>query len=96
MYETYQQYAGKARPKPRWTPELLANIAIKFAAGGMLDDAEKIANTLVKAMKDYEKNAEVLSALVRYYKNVDTDKSIQYKNTLLDLYPDSIEARHIH
>ena len=96
IYETYQHYAAKAKPRPRWTPELLANIAIKFAAGGKLEDAEKIANILVKAMQDYEKNAEVLSALVKYYKNVDDDKSIQYKNTLLDLYPDSIEAKHVH
>ncbi|MGD8925704.1 MAG: rhomboid family intramembrane serine protease [Thioalkalispiraceae bacterium] len=96
MFETYQHYAAKAKPKPRWTPELLANIAIKFAAGGKLDDAEKIANILVKAMKDFEKNAEVLSALVKHYKNVDADKSVQYKNTLLDLYPDSAEAKHVH
>lgn len=96
IYDTYQHYASKAKPKPRWTPELLANIAIKFAAGGKLDDAEKIANILVKAMKDFEKNAEVLSALVKYYRNVDADKSTRYKNTLLDLYPDSIEAKHVH
>lgn len=96
IFETYQHYAAKAKPKPRWTPELLANIAIKFAAGGKLDDAEKIANILVKAMKDFEKNAEVLSALVKYYRNVDAEKSTRYKNTLLDLYPDSVEAKHVH
>ena len=96
IFETYQHYAAKAKPKPRWTPELLANIAIKFAAGGKLGDAEKIANILVKAMKDFEKNAEVLSALVKYYKNVDADKSVLYRNTLLDLYPESAEAKHVH
>jgi membrane associated rhomboid family serine protease len=95
IHDTYQHYAKRARPKPRWTPELLANIAIRFAAGGRLNDAEKIANTLVKAMKEFEKNAEVLSALTKYYKDVDDQKTVLYKNMLLELYPDSIEAKHV-
>lgn len=95
VFETYQHYATNAKPKPRWTPDLLANVAIKFAAGGNIEDAEKIANLLVTSVKEFKKNAEVLSSIARYYKNKDEEKQAHYSNMLLELYPDSMEARQV-
>ncbi len=95
VFETYQHYATNAKPKPRWTPDLLASIAIKFAPGGYIDDAERIANLLVTSVKEFKKNAEVLLKIAKYYKNKDEDKKTQYSNMLLEFYPDSIEAKQL-
>jgi len=85
IHDTFTDYAAKAKPKPRWTPELLITIAIKFAACGYLDDAEKLVNYLIKAKQDFARNAEGLSALVRYFNGVDKQKVTQYQQLLLRL-----------
>jgi len=95
VFETYQHYATNAKPKPRWTPDLLASIAIKLVAGGNIDEAEKIANLLVSSVKEFKKNAEVLSSIAKFYKNKDQDKQTHYTNMLFDLYPDSMEAKQL-
>jgi len=95
VYETYQHYANNAKPKPRWTPDLLASIAIKLASGGNIEDAEKIANLLVNSVKEFKKNAEVLLTIAVNYKNVDEEKRANYLNMLLENYPDSEEAKGI-
>jgi len=93
IHDTYRHYASKAKPKPRWTPELLCNIAIKFAANKKLSDAEKIINYLCKAAENHPGNPAALSALTKYFNGVDADKSVLYKQKLLELYPNSDEAR---
>ena len=94
IHDTFVEYAAKAKPKPRWSLELLISIAIKFAACGYLDDAEKLVNYLIKAKHDFSRNAEGLSALVKYYNGVDKQKMTHYQQMLLQLYPDSTEAAH--
>lgn len=94
IHDTFTEYAAKAKPKPRWTPELLITIAVKFATCGYLDDAEKLVNYLIKAKKDFPRNAEGLSALAKYYNGIDKQKVIHYQQLLLLLYPDSAEAVH--
>ncbi len=95
IHDVFTEYAAKAKPKPQWTPELLISIAIKFAASGFLDDAEKLVNYLIKAKKDFARNAEGLSALAKYFNGVDKQKVSHYQQLLLQLYPDSSEAGHI-
>lgn len=92
IYETYRQYASSAKPKPRWSPELLCSLAMKFAAHKKLQDAEKITAYLLKAAADCKGTPAVLLALSKYYNGVDADKNRQYRQTLLQRYPDSQEA----
>jgi len=95
IYATYRHYANHAKPKPRWTPELLINIAGKFAANQKLTDAEKIIIALLKSAPTFSRNAEGLASLIKYYNNVDQVKYQKYKTILLERYPDSNEAQHI-
>ncbi len=93
IHHTFTQYASRAKPKPRWTPEMLISLVTRFAANNYLDEAEKLINYLIKAKQDFTHNAEGLSALVKYYNGKNKDKSVHYKNLLIDLYPDSPQAK---
>ena len=89
------EYAGKAKPKPRWTPELMISMATRFAANGYLDDAEKLVNFLIKAKADFHRNPEGLAALAKYFNGKDKQKMDHYRELLLSLYPSSSEAQHL-
>ncbi len=93
MNDIFTDYAARAKPKPRWTPELLLNLAIRFAANGFLEDAEKIVNHLVNAARDFPRNAEGLYALARHYNGKDRDKASHYQQMLIQLFPDSQQAK---
>ena len=96
IHDTFTDYAAKAKPKPRWTPELLISMATRFAACGYLDDAEKIVVFLLKARADFTRNAEGLAALAKYYTGKNKQKAEQYRALLLENYPHSPEAQHIN
>lgn len=95
IHDTFTEYAAKAKPKPRWTPELLMSMATRFAACGYLEDAEKIVNFLLKARADFGRNAEGLAALAKYYTGKNRQKAEQYRELLLEKYPHSSEAQHM-
>jgi membrane associated rhomboid family serine protease len=95
IHDTFVDYAAKAKPKPRWTPELMISMATRFAAAGYMDDAEKLVNFLIKAKADFRRNPEGLAALAKYFNGKDKQKMDHYRNLLLSLYPDSSEAQHL-
>lgn len=93
--DAFVEYAARARPKPRWTPELLISMATRFAAAGYLEDAEKLVNFLIKAKADFHRNPEGLAALAKYFNGKDKEKMDYYRTLLLKLYPGSSEAQHL-
>lgn len=95
VHDTFVEYAAKAKPKPRWTPELLISMATRFAANGYLEDAEKLVNFMLKAKADFNRNPEGLAALAKYFNGKDKQKMVHYRNLLLSLYPNSNEALHL-
>lgn len=95
VHDTFVDYAARAKPKPRWSPELLISMATRFAAAGYLDDAEKLVNYMVKAKADFHRNAEGLAALAKYFNGKDKQKMEHYRSLLLTLYPHSNEAQHL-
>lgn len=95
IHDTFVEYAAKAKPKPRWTPELMISMSTRFAAAGYMDDAEKLVNFLIKAKADFRRNPEGLAALAKYFNGKDKQKTDHYRNLLLRLYPDSNEAQHL-
>ena len=95
IHDTFVEYASKAKPKPRWTPELMISMATRFAANGYLDDAEKLVNFLIKAKADFHRNPEGLAALAKYFNGKDKQKMDHYRELLLSLYPSSSEAQHL-
>jgi hypothetical protein len=95
IHDTFVEYAAKAKPKPRWTPELMISMATRFAAAGYLDDAEKLVNFLMKAKPDFQRNPDGLAALAKYFNGKDKLKMEHYRNLLLSMYPDSNEAQHL-
>jgi len=95
IHDTFIDYAARAKPKPRWTPELMISMATRFAASGYMDDAEKLVNFLIKAKTDFTRNAEGLAALTKYFNGKDKEKMERYRELLLRLYPHSSEAQHL-
>ena len=95
IHDTFVEYASKAKPKPHWTPELMMSMAVRFAATGYMDDAEKLVNFLLKAKADFQRNPEGLASLVKYFNGKDKRKQDHYRNLLLSRYPDSSEAQHL-
>ncbi len=93
IHSTYRHYASHAKPRPRWTPELLARIAEKFAHNQKITEAENIINYMIKSIPDFERNAVGLAILIENYKNREQDKYDKYLKMLLELYPDSAEAQ---
>jgi len=91
IYDTFQEYASKAKPKPRWTADMMIDIVIRFAANGYLKEAEKLMATLLNSMREFPRNAEGLQALAKNYTGKDKEKAQHYKQTLLDLFPDHAE-----
>ncbi len=95
IHDTFADYAARAKPKPRWSPELMISMAIRFAASGYMDDAEKLVNFMIKARVNFNRNAEGLAALTKYFNGKDKQKMDHYRKLLLSLYPDSSEAQHL-
>jgi membrane associated rhomboid family serine protease len=93
IHDTFVEYASKAKPKPRWTPELMISMAVRFAAAGYLDDAEKLVNFLLKAKANFQRNPEGLASLVKYFNGKDKQKQDHYRKLLFSLYPESSEAQ---
>lgn len=93
IHDTFLEYAARAKPKPRWTPELMISMATRFAAAGYLEDAEKLVNFLIKARADFHRNPEGLAALAKYFNGKDKQKMDHYRMLLLKLYPGSSEAQ---
>lgn len=96
IHDTFVEYAAKAKPKPRWTPELMISMATRFAASGYMEEAEKLVNFMIKAKADFSRNPEGLAALAKYFNGKDKLKMDHYRNLLLNLYPNSNEALHLH
>ncbi|VAW96371.1 hypothetical protein MNBD_GAMMA21-1002 [hydrothermal vent metagenome] len=93
IHATYRHYASHAKPRPRWTPELLAGIAMKFSAHQKITEAENIINYLIKSIPDFSHNAAGLATLIEFYKNREQAKYEKYLKILLELYPNSTEAQ---
>ena len=95
IHSTYRHYATNAKPKARWTSDLLINMALKFITIDELKDAENIINSLLKSMPDFARNADGLAALAKYYKEVEPEKHERYKFMLQKMYPNNDLAKHV-
>ncbi len=96
IHDTFQEYASKAKPKPRWTPDLMISIATRFAANGYLDDAEKLMASLLTNLRDYPRNPEGLLALAKGFVGKDKEKAQRYRTMLLEMFPGSPEAKQFN
>lgn len=95
VHDVFVEYAGRAKPRPQLTPDIMVTLALRFAANDFLADAEKIMNYLLHAKREFARNAEGLSALVKYHNGKDKVKAEHYKQLLLQNYPHSAEAQHL-
>ncbi len=95
LHDVFVDYAGKAKPKPQFNPDILITLALRFAAHDYLEDAEKLVNYLLQAKKDFGRNAEGLAALVKHYQGKDSRKVEHYRTLLLQSYPHSMQAQHL-
>ena len=73
----------------------MISIISRFALNGYLDEAEKLMQLMLNSMRDFPRNAEGLYALAKYYIGKNKEKALQYRELLLELYPDSDEAKQL-
>jgi len=94
--DTYNEYIRKAKPGPRFNPDQLMTLAIRFAGAGYLDDAEKMVVHIVQKQKGFTRNPEGLMALANGFRRGDQPQLYRkYLSVLLERFPHSPEAEHV-
>ena len=94
-HETYNQYVSSAKGGPRFSPEQLMSLALRFAAGGYVDDAEKMIVHIVQKKPDFSRNPEALMALANAFRRHQKPELYRkYLAALVKYFPNSDEARH--
>jgi TolA-binding protein len=84
----------RARPAPRLRPDLLANLAKRFADANYQDDAEKLAALLQRAAPAHQALPSVLLALARgYYRAQHREKFEATLAVLMRQFPGTEEAQ---
>jgi len=95
QHDTFVDYVRRVQPNVRLNPEQMMNLALRFAARGFLEDAEKIIVHLTNRLGDFRRNPEGLMALATHFRRADNrQKAEHYLRLLRQRYPDSPEARH--
>lgn len=91
LFDIYQGYINKS-PRTLLKAEQLLTLAIRFANGEHIDEAEKIIIFLTKRKPEYQRNAEGLMTLINQFKKINKQqKSSQYFSILEKCYPGSKE-----
>ncbi len=94
QHETFVDYVRRVQPRVRLSPEEMMNLALRFAARGFLEEAEKIIVHLTRRLGDFRRNPEGLMALVTHFRRANQrQKAEHYLRLLRQKYPDSPEAR---
>lgn len=95
LHDVFIDYMERVQPNARLSPDQLIMLALRFAAGGFIEDAERIVLYLTTRKSDFQRNAEGLMALAtQYQRQNNPGKAQKYLNMLLECYPDSSEALH--
>lgn len=95
LHDTFIAYVEQVQPNVKLTADQLMSLALRFASGGYLEDAEKIVLYLTTRKNDFARNPEGLMALANHYqRNNNRNKAEKYLKMLLECYPDSREAVH--
>lgn len=93
LYDTYHDYVTKSS-QTRLKADQLLSLAIRFAKGAYMEEAENIMSYLTRRKPDYSKNAEGLMALLNQFKKSDQpDKFEHYFAILEKTYPGSKELQ---
>lgn len=91
LFQTYYDYVNKATRTMLKADQLLA-LAIRFAKGGHIEEAEKIISFLTERKPGYVKNAEGLMTLLHQFKKSNQQEKFRHYFTLLERhYPGSKE-----
>ncbi|HWT71465.1 MAG TPA: rhomboid family intramembrane serine protease [Oxalicibacterium sp.] len=94
IHQLFHEYLDTARPAPRLRPDLLANLAKRFADANYQDDAEKLATLLQRAAPAHSALPSVLLALARgYYRAQRREKFEATIAALMRQFPDTEEAQ---
>ena len=93
-HAVYIEYAKLAKPGPCFAPDLLLNLAARFAAMDYLQDAEKLAHYLIKKQPASTALPGVVLAVAKaHYRAGKMEKYRDYLKLIARLFPDTKEAR---
>ena len=93
IHADYLDYQRVAKPGPKLEPDLLARLAMRFAAIGRMEDAEKLARELWFGTPRHRELPAVLLVLARgYHRQGQRDKFASTLERLLRLFPEAPEA----
>lgn len=93
IHSVYKEYSEIAKPSAKFTTDLLYNLAMVFSNNNYLDDAGKICHYLLKHDNNMDKQPELLLSVINGFKKANlSEKYQQYKNLLIQNFPDSKQA----
>jgi membrane associated rhomboid family serine protease len=94
IHQLFLEYLDTARPAPRLRPDLLADLAKRFANANYQEDAEKLAGLLQRGTPNHRALPSVLLALARgYYRAQRREKFEATLASLMREFPHTEEAQ---
>ncbi|MGD8525239.1 MAG: rhomboid family intramembrane serine protease [Thioalkalispiraceae bacterium] len=93
LFDIYQEYINRS-PRTLLKAEQLLSLAIRFANGSHIEEAEKIVLYLTQRKPEFKRNAEGLMTLINQFKKRNKEnKYMQYFSILEKCYPGSKECQ---
>lgn len=86
--EVFRDYVTRAKPGPKLNPDILLSLAMKFAAGNYMEEAEKITGFFLKKQLNIKGLSEILLLMVKRYKESNPKKANDYLAVLASLDPE--------
>jgi len=93
LFNIYHEYISRAS-HTQLNAEQLSRLAIRFAMGSHIEEAEKIILFMIERKPDYRLNAEGLISLISQFKKLNNQQKLTlYFSILEKLYPQSKELQ---
>lgn len=94
LHAAFQTYWTTAKPRPRLSTDQMARLAIRFARGGRLVDAERLTKLLLNQAPNHPALPSALLGLVRAELGRNgRERAMEHGRTLAARFGDSAEAR---
>lgn len=90
----FREYMSCAKPAPKLGRDLVAKLAKRFAVAGQCEDAAKLVEYLRRNTPNHAELPTIMLALANgYYRTQRKDQFVTTLNALIELFPQSGEAR---
>lgn len=86
--EVFRDYVSRAKPGPKLSPDVLLALAMKFAAGNYMEDAEKITGVFLKKQIMLNEVSDIIFMMIKRFKDSNPKKAKEYLSVLARMDPE--------